>query len=117
MKKHIIPFSEFRKKKYSTFEIKSKKNIFKGVVFEKEGKFFAYHNLCQHLPVALNFNSDQILTQNEKLIQCQMHGALYEIESGVCTEGPCKGQKLTPLPFEERENAIVISIPEELLGK
>lgn len=31
-------------------------------------------------------------------IACQHHGALFDLETGRCTRGPCKGERLCPVP-------------------
>jgi nitrite reductase/ring-hydroxylating ferredoxin subunit len=29
---------------------------------------------------------------------CAAHGAIFEIETGICVAGPCPGARLRPLP-------------------
>ena len=45
-----------------------------------------------------------------------MHGAMYEIETGLCIGGPCLGARLDSLSFIEEENEINITVPESLTG-
>ena len=42
---------------------------------------------------------DRFLDPDGSLIQCSTHGALFEIESGRCIAGPCKGQYLQAIPY------------------
>jgi nitrite reductase/ring-hydroxylating ferredoxin subunit len=37
---------------------------------------------------------------------CATHGALYEPDSGVCIDGPCRGTRLAPVAMNERGGGI-----------
>jgi nitrite reductase/ring-hydroxylating ferredoxin subunit len=37
-----------------------------------------------------------------------MHGALFEIESGVCVSGPCAGKALRALPVRVAQGYVVL---------
>ena len=98
------------------FSIKVQGKIIKGFVVKKGGQFFAYQNQCQHLPVTLDLNDNRFFNHEKTLLQCQMHGALYEMDTGLCIGGPCEGKKLTPLPFEEDESQLIVHFPDELIA-
>jgi nitrite reductase/ring-hydroxylating ferredoxin subunit len=70
------------------------------------GKFFAYVNSCPHTHVNLNWSPDQFFDLEIEFIQCSMHGALFEPDSGLCIRGPCLGQSLQQLPVRI-ENGMV----------
>ena len=36
----------------------------------------------------------------ERQLLCNMHGALFEVDTGYCVDGPCSGDSLTRLPIE-----------------
>ena len=95
-----------------SFETKMRGQIFQGFVIFKGGKYFAYQNLCQHLPITLDLNDENFFNHERQFLQCHMHGALYEVETGLCVGGPCLGAKLIALEFEERVSEIVIKIPD-----
>ena len=60
--------------------------------------FFAYRNDCPHYDHAkMAWKKNEFLTDDLSMITCSAHGALFEIETGVCTLGPCIGDKLTQL--------------------
>ena len=84
---------------------------FKGLVTRKGGKFYAYENLCRHLPIPLDLEDDQFFSYDHAFLQCQMHGALYEITSGDCVGGPCVGSKLRSLVVHEEEYRLLIELP------
>jgi nitrite reductase/ring-hydroxylating ferredoxin subunit len=59
-----------------------------------DDKIFAYWNLCPHRSSPLNWVPNQFLDVENQLIQCALHGALFEIDSGLCVAGPCSGDHL-----------------------
>ena len=81
----------------------------------KDGEFYAYKNLCMHLPVTLDLNDNQFFTHDKRALQCSMHGAIFEIDSGECTHGPCQGAYLQKLELKEEESRVVIFIPPEAI--
>ena len=66
----------------------------------KHGKLFGYINRCPHTGAPLDWNPDQFLDADGAYILCATHGALFEIDSGLCVYGPCINQRLEPLPLE-----------------
>ena len=116
MRKKIL--AEVSKKKFEdgqgrSFSARAGGRNFKGFVVRKNGQFFAYENVCQHLPIPLDLEDDNFFSYDKAQIQCQMHGALYEIESGLCTGGPCLGATLRKLNFKEEAHRLLIEIPEK----
>lgn len=77
-------------------------------VVNKEGSCFGYLNACPHLGTHLEFQENKFLTLDKSLIQCAMHGALFEIQSGLCISGPCNGQSLEPVACEIQGEAVVL---------
>jgi nitrite reductase/ring-hydroxylating ferredoxin subunit len=82
----------------------------------KRGRLFLYRNRCPHLGLPLNWVPDQFLDHDSELIQCASHGALFRIDSGQCVAGPCAGEHLGKIEFEEIEGAIWID-PRQLSGQ
>ncbi|WP_407175753.1 Rieske (2Fe-2S) protein [Bradyrhizobium sp. STM 3562] len=59
--------------------------------------FYGYVNRCPHDGVWLNIGSGEFFTPNRSFIKCGRHGAMFELESGLCISGPCNGKALEPL--------------------
>lgn len=76
---------------------------------KKLGKVYLYQNACPHLGIALEWVEDQFLDSSRSMIQCANHGALFVIESGKCVSGPCSGQRLVPMAYELRDDAVYLS--------
>ncbi len=59
----------------------------------------AYANACPHHGTPLPWRKNAYLNAAGDRIVCAAHGALFEIDTGVCTLGPCLGDALTPVPL------------------
>lgn len=64
------------------------------LVRSAERMVHTYLNRCPHLGIPLAWQESQILDKDARYIQCSSHGALFELESGFCIEGPCMGDQL-----------------------
>jgi nitrite reductase/ring-hydroxylating ferredoxin subunit len=86
---------------------------FKCFAVHKDGQFFVYQNRCPHLGVELEWMPDTFLDSEGCLIQCSMHGALFNIEDGDCIAGPCVGEQLIALPFKIEQGQLILEqLPE-----
>ena len=84
---------------------------FKGFVVRRGEEIFAYQNFCVHTGHPLNWRPDRFLTDDGAQIICASHGAIYEIDSGVCVSGPCPGKTLRSVSVEVRDGAVVVKGP------
>ena len=85
---------------------------FKGFVVRQGDSVFAYKNACMHVGSPLNWMPDGFLTKDRKSIMCSMHGAQYEIDSGLCFAGPCRGKYLQKVDVEVRDGVVYVRGPE-----
>lgn len=85
---------------------------FRGFVVRQGDAVRAYQNYCKHAGHPLNFKPDSFLTKDQTMIICASHGALYEIETGVCVAGPCPGKTLTAVTTEIVDGVIVVEGPD-----
>ena len=93
-----------------SFDIKIKRKTWSIFVVHKDGEFFAYYNQCPHTGASLEWQPDQFLDLDKRLIQCATHDALFLINSGKCIAGPCAGEKLQALPLSIKANKIHLDI-------
>lgn len=77
-------------------------------VIRKGKTIRGYINSCPHTGVPLNWSPDEFTSENGMLIICSTHGALFEIENGYCSFGPCEGDSLEPVPLEIRKDVVLI---------
>ncbi|MEJ2043588.1 MAG: Rieske (2Fe-2S) protein [Reinekea sp.] len=73
-----------------------------------DGQIHIYKNRCPHRETNLEFLENQFLDDEGQLIQCSMHGALFEIKTGRCLSGPCRGDSLSKLDFKIQNGKIIL---------
>lgn len=79
------------------FSLKLARTTLDLFVVHKDGEFFAYKNKCPHTGASLNWQEDQFLDIDNAFIQCSVHDALFEVDSGYCIAGPCSGSSMEEL--------------------
>ncbi len=68
-----------------------------------------YVNACPHLGVPLDWAPGSFLASDGSRIVCATHGAEFEIETGLCQRGPCKGDALESVPYTLEAGMIAVS--------
>ena len=79
-----------------------------GFALNHEGRVHAYVNRCAHVGTPLDLWPNEFLAEDGRTIVCATHGALYAPDTGLCTAGPCAGDRLTPLPVRLEERVVVV---------
>ena len=79
---------------------------------KKLGQLFVYHNSCPHTGVGLEWIPDRFLNYEKDLIQCSLHGALFEIDTGYCIHGPCERERLTPVEHVIENGTVLVRLPD-----
>jgi nitrite reductase/ring-hydroxylating ferredoxin subunit len=59
--------------------------------------YIGYVNSCPHQGIWLNFGEGNFFTRDRAFLKCGRHGSVFEIDSGLCIEGPCKDRSLEPI--------------------
>ena len=67
------------------------------VIRTHDNAYVGYVNACPHDGVWLNIGSGDFFTQDRAFLKCGRHGATFEIDSGLCIDGPCNGKGLQPI--------------------
>ena len=79
------------------------------IVVVRWGKqVFGYINKCPHDGVNLDWERNQFLDPNGIRLICGKHGALFELGTGICVDGPCKGRSLTPVALSVLDGDICV---------
>lgn len=84
---------------------------FMGFVVRQGGAVYAYQNFCVHVGHQLNWAPDAFLTKDRGHIICASHGAMYEIDSGLCIAGPCMGKSLRQVDVAVRDGIVYVTGP------
>ena len=80
----------------------------------QDNSIFAYWNLCPHRNSPLNWVPNQFLDVENQLIQCALHGALFEIDTGHCISGPCSGDTLKSVELRCDNNFYYVVADQKL---
>ncbi len=96
------------------FEIGTGDWPFRGFVVRQGSDVYAYQNFCAHVGHPLNWTPDGFLSSDRRSIQCASHGALYEIDTGLCYRGPCVGKSLQPVAAEVRDGIVYVTGPTRM---
>ncbi|WP_426751075.1 Rieske (2Fe-2S) protein [Myxococcus sp. Y35] len=81
--------------------------FFHGFLVRKGEAVHGYVDRCPHAGLPLARELDHYLTPDKRLIACAWHGALFQVEDGLCVGGPCSGGRLTPWPVTVRDGMVV----------
>lgn len=57
----------------------------------------AFHNACPHAGRRLDWAPGRFLIEHGHLV-CAAHGAVFELDTGACVGGPCRGAGLRRIP-------------------
>lgn len=79
------------------FELPEHPDGYSLCVVHRDGAVHGYINSCPHTDAPMDWQPGKFLAANGDYIQCAMHGALFEIDTGRCVAGPCTGQSLKPV--------------------
>lgn len=83
----------------------------RGFVVRQGDDIYAYENICAHVGHPLNWKPDTFLTKDNAAIVCASHGAMYNIQTGECFAGPCRGRHLRKIDVVVRDGEIYVSAP------
>jgi len=78
-------------------------------IVRRGDRLFAWRNACPHYDHArMAWRKDEFLNGDRSRIMCAAHGAMFEIETGICTIGPCPGKRLKKVEIEVRNGEVWI---------
>ena len=69
---------------------------------------FIYANACPHIGTSLNLLPDRFLSADGTRLVCATHGAMFRIEDGFCTDGPCAGDRLEAVACEIKDGLVLV---------
>lgn len=70
---------------------------------------FGYVNKCPHDGVNLDWEHNQFLDPNGSRLMCGKHGSLFELGTGICVDGPCKGRGLAAVDLTILDDDICVT--------
>jgi nitrite reductase/ring-hydroxylating ferredoxin subunit len=81
-------------------------------VVRQGGQVFAWLNDCPHEHRPMEYRQDRFLSADGRHLVCHAHAALFEIQTGRCVAGPCRGEHLVAVPARVIDGKVWI--PAEL---
>ena len=109
MKYRLCRFKDIEDGHSRRFELQHKGTKTQLFVVRRGSELFGYINECPHTGTPLNWKNTTFLKQERSQIICATHGALFRIEDGRCTDGPCAGQSLTPVELKYEDEEIFLA--------
>jgi len=82
-------------------------------VVRKDDQVRAYRNNCPHTGAPLDWMPHRFLDLDGEFVQCSIHGALFQVDSGECLRGPCVGRYLEPVAVQVRDGAVWLKTSEK----
>jgi len=75
------------------------------ILLRLDGDVAGWLNYCRHMThVKLDKGSGAAVRNGEVI--CRNHGAMFAVETGVCTYGPCEGAVLEEVAVAVRDGAV-----------
>lgn len=71
------------------------------------GAVHGYVNSCPHARLPLNWKDDSFFDLSRNYLLCANHGAFFDVATGACVRGPCKGQSLRRISIRIEGDAIM----------
>jgi len=78
------------------------------MVIRRGNGIVCYTNSCPHTGTPLDIQPGKFLDRAKAHILCTTHGALFNIDDGLCIAGPCVDDHLTPIATEVRDGAVFV---------
>jgi nitrite reductase/ring-hydroxylating ferredoxin subunit len=104
----VCSYQTLQERPEYSFTLEQGWNQQKGLVVLYKHQCYAYENTCPHQRVNLNWSEHTFFDPDYEYLQCSMHGALFEPDTGECVHGPCVNQHLKSLPVRiEADNVQV----------
>jgi len=105
----LCKLEELKDSESRGFEIPLDSETVQIFIVRKGDTVFGYTNECPHIGTPLNWKNTTFLTQDGSQIICATHGALFLIENGMCTAGPCLGQNLKGVALNCNDDVITVT--------
>ena len=108
MRQKICEIKDLQELSCKEFKVKNNESEVEAFLIYFNKRCYTYENSCPHTGVNLNWQKEQFFSLDGLYLQCSLHGALFEPNTGLCVRGPCKGSCLKKTDFVI-DNGVVYS--------
>lgn len=70
------------------------------------GTVHAWLNICPHRGTSLDWQPGEVFDDSGLYLICATHGAMFQPDTGLCVDGPCRGASLSAVPVELQDGEI-----------
>lgn len=74
----------------------------------KENEIYAFVNMCPHAGTPLNMEEGLFMERTGTYLMCHTHGALFQLNDGLCVAGPCNGDRLQSVDVKLVNGKIIV---------
>lgn len=79
------------------------------ILVRRDSEVFIYRNRCPHEGDRMEHGRGKFLDEDGN-IYCASHGAVFRLEDGFCTEGPCAGESLSVFQAYVEDGSVFIDV-------
>lgn len=108
MRQKICDFHELDDLSSKEFTIKIGEKVKDAFLVKFNDHCYAFENSCPHTGVNLNWQAGQFFSFDGLYLQCSLHGALFEPDSGTCVRGPCINDRLQPIKIVREDDVVYL---------
>lgn len=90
------------------FDFGEGREIFRMLVARRDTTVYGYLNECPHAFTPLDFMPDEFMDMGGEYLNCATHGALFNVDDGLCIAGPCRDQYLTAIAVKLKGDDVVV---------
>jgi nitrite reductase/ring-hydroxylating ferredoxin subunit len=82
------------------------KQPFRIILHRIGGNVRCFMNKCPHFSIPLNVHPGQFFGSDRSKLMCATHYAVFDLDSGFCSDGPCMGSSLEAIPVELSDGVV-----------
>lgn len=102
----LAKISEISEGIWYEFSLQVEYGLLSIMLIKHDGQYSGYQNICPHQGRRMDYATGQFLLTESGNIVCPAHGAEFNADTGLCINGPCKGQSLQSVTIKSNEESI-----------
>lgn len=102
----LAKISEVKNNRWYEYSLQTDNGLTSIMLIKNGGDYLAFKNLCPHQGRRMDYAVGKFLLTELGNIVCPAHGAEFNAETGLCTNGPCIGQSLQTVKIKTNEESI-----------
>lgn len=79
------------------------------IFLQRKGRdIYGFVNVCPHTGTPLNMEEGGFMEKSGRYLMCHTHGALFQLDDGLCVAGPCNGEKLKAVDVKVDSGNVIV---------